>query len=336
MKKSVSQFIAGLLIGILISVSGFALYVKSSKTENQSQQKTLKLAHNLDQSHPVHLAVVYMKKRLKELSGDKMTLDLYPSGVLGSTSSCIEQLQNDSLAISTSSASSLEAFVPELGVFSLPYLFRNDKHYWDVLDSNLGMKLLQAGENKKIRGLCYFDAGSRNFYTKTKAINTPDDLKSLKVRVMNSKTAIDMVKALGGSPTPISFGELYTALQQGIVDAAENNLPSFYSNKHYEVCKKLSMDEHTRVPDMLLISTSVWNKLSVQEQKWLQQAAKEASVYQRKLWKEKTEDALVKIKKEGVEVTYPDKKLFMKKVQPLLKSHDGTKIGKLLKEIKEK
>ena len=336
MKKSVSQFIAGILMGILISVSGFALYVKHGKSgvnAGQGEQTVIKLAHNLDSKHPVNIALEKMKDRLDELSGGKMTLDIHGGGVLGGTSDCIEQLQSGVLDISTSSAAFMEAFVPELGVFSLPYIFFDNNHYWKVLNSELGKKLLQSGENKKLRGLCYFDAGSRSFYTKDKAINVPADLKSLKVRVMGSKIAMDMVKALGGAPTPISFGELYTALQQGVVDAAENNPPSFYTNKHHNVCKRLSMDEHTRVPDMLLISTLTWNKLSSQQQKWLQQAADEASAYQRKLWDEKTKDALKKVQEEGVIVNYPDKKPFMEKVKPMLKSYDGTKIGKILKEI---
>ncbi len=336
MKKSVSQFISGLLIGIIIAVSGFALYVKNSKQDaSKDGQKVLKLAHNQNNLHPVSIAIKSMKKRLEELSGGKLSLDIHGSGSLGDTSSCIEQLNSGLLDISTSSAAFMEAFVPEMGLFSLPYIFVDGNHYWRVLNGTLGKKLLQAGESKKLRGLCYFDAGSRSFYTKEKTINNPADLKGLKIRVMKSPIAMDMVKCLGGSATPISFGELYTALQQGVVDGAENNPPSFFTTKHYTVCKNLSMDEHTRVPDILLISTLTWNKLSVQEKKWLQQAANEASAYQRELWAKKTKDTLEAVKEAGVKITYPDKKPFMEKVKPMYKPYDGTKIGKMLKEIEK-
>jgi tripartite ATP-independent transporter DctP family solute receptor len=222
-----------------------------------------------------------------------------------------------------------------MAVFSLPYVFRDRDHYWKVLDGELGKKLLLGGLDKNIRGLCYFDAGSRNFYTKEAPILIPDDLVGLKIRVMNSKTAMDMISILGGAPTPIAWGELYTSLQQGVVDGAENNPPSYYTNRHHEVCKYFSMDGHTRIPDILLVSTKVWNGLPAQVQTWLQQAADEASLYQRKLWQQKTEEALEAAKNEGVQVFYPDQAPFVEKVKPLLKSYKGTPVGDLLDQIRE-
>ena len=338
-EKKISGFIGGILIGILIATVGFALFMKTQNSEIKKigvrKKRVLKLAHSLDPKHPVHAAIEYMKKRLEELSDGSMTIDIYPSGVLGSETNCIEQLQNGSLAMTKTSASPMEGFIPEMGVFSLPYVFRDSKHFWKVLDSKIGKDLLLKGESKNLRGLCYYDAGSRNFYTKGKPVRTPDDLKGLKIRVMNSKTAMDMVSALGGAPTPISWGELYTSLQQGVVDGAENNPPSYYTNRHYEVCKYFSMDGHTRIPDILLVSEKIWNSLSEDEQKWLQKAADESSLFQRKLWKEKTEEALTNAKKEGVEVIYPDQKPFVEKVKPMLKSYNGTPVGALLNKIKE-
>ena len=338
-EKKMSGFVGGIFVGIFIATIGFSLFVmhqnRADNGERVNKKRVLKLAHSLNPKHPVHAALEYMKKRLEELSDGTVTMDIYPSGVLGSETNCIEQLQNGSLAMTKTSASPMEGFIPEMGVFSLPYVFRDDKHYWNVLDSKLGKQLLLKGENKNLRGLCYYDAGSRNFYTKDRAINTPDDLKGLKIRVMNSKIAMDMVKALGGAPTPISWGELYTALQQGVVDGAENNPPSYYTNRHYEVCKYFSMDGHTRIPDMLIISTKVWGKLPEQVKKWIQQASDESSMYQRKLWAEKTDEALKDAQKEGVKVNYPDQKPFLEKVTPMLDSYKETSVGRLLKQIKE-
>jgi tripartite ATP-independent transporter DctP family solute receptor len=283
----------------------------------------------------VHAALEYMKTRLEELSGGSVTLDIYPSGVLGSETECIEQLQNGALAMTKTSAAPMEGFIPEMAVFSLPYVFRDREHYWKVLDSDLGRSLLLKGQDKNLRGLCYFDSGSRNFYTKDRPVLTPDDLKGLKIRVMNSKTAMDMVSALGGSPTPIAWGELYTALQQGVVDGAENNPPSFYTNRHYEVCRYFSMDEHTRIPDILLISTKVWDTLPERVQGWLQQAADDASHYERKLWQEKSDEALELARREGVKVYYPDKGPFIAKVAPMIASYKDTPVGDLLDRIRE-
>ena len=233
-----------------------------------------------------------MNERLEVLSGETVTIDIYPSSVLGSETQCIEQLQNGSLAMTKTSAAAMENFIPEMAVYGLPYVFRDGEHYWDVLNGSVGQDLLRMGDDKFLRGLCYYDAGSRYFYTSDKPTRTPDDLKGMKIRVMNPKTAMDMVKAMGGAPTPIAFGELYSALAQGAVDGAENNPPSFTSNKHYEICKHFTLDGHTRIPDMLMMSSKVWNRLDPQVQAWVQQAADESVRFQRQLWQEKTAESL--------------------------------------------
>jgi tripartite ATP-independent transporter DctP family solute receptor len=227
------------------------------------------------------------------------------------------------------SAASIENFVPEMAIFGLPYLFRDEAHYWNVLNSELGRSLLQKGNAQFLKGLCYYDSGSRNFYTVNRPVRTPNDLRGLKIRVMNSRTAMDMVEYLGASPTPIAWGELYSSLAQGTVDGAENNPPSFTSNKHYEVCKHFSLDAHTRIPDMLLISTRVWDRLSPQIQECVQQAADESSVFQRKLWQEETLKSLEQTIHEV------DQTLFSAKVQPMYDAIGNTLIRDLVTQIRE-
>ncbi len=297
--------------------------------------RVLKLAHSLGVQSPVHRSMVYMAKRLQEISGGKMRIDIYPDGQLGSERELIELLQIGSLAMTKVSTSPLEGFVPEMKVYSLPYLFKNDNNLWKVLDSRVGKQLLLSGQKYYLRGLCYYDAGSRSFYTKNKPILKPADLKGLKIRVQKSATSFQMIRLMGGSPTPISWGELYTALQQGVVDGAENNPPSFYFSKHYEVCKYYSLDEHTFVPDIVLISTHIWNKLNTQEQRWLQQAADESVIYQRQLWAKVTQKCLIAVQKAGVKVYYPDKEPFQKAVQGIYQQYSNTSIGKLVDEIRE-
>ena len=164
----------------------------------------------------------------------------------------------------------------------------------------------------------------------------PADLEGQKIRVMESATAVDMVKALGGSPTPISWGELYTSLQQGVVDGAENNPPSFYLSRHYEVCKYYSLDEHTVLPDVLLIGTYVWDELNSQERKWLREAVTESVQYQRTLWAEAEEDALREVQKAGVEIFRPDKSLFAEKVAPIYESYkDDPELYPLIQQIQQ-
>ncbi len=300
-----------------------------------SSVKTLKLAHGLDQSHPVHKAMVYMAEEVSTLSEGSMRIDIYPSQQLGTERECLELLQIGSLNMTKVSANTLEGFAPSFKVFSLPYLFRDDTHRFAALEGAIGKNMLLETEQFWLRGLCYYDAGSRSFYTKSIPVHKPEDLKGLKIRTMESPTSVRMVNAIGGSATPIAWGELYTALQQGIVDGAENNPPSFYTSRHYEVCKYYSLDEHTAVPDILVISTHVWYDLSAKQQDILQQAVDSSVVYQKRIWREDTELALEKLRQAGVQIIYPDKQPFRDQVQELIASYaSDPEIFELIQRIK--
>ena len=336
MSKSLSMFVAGMLVGLLAATGGFVLLVRQQNIQRSavSSAYVLKLGHSLYQAHPVHAAMEFMARRLAEKSAGMVELRIFPNGQLGSETECIEQLQRGALDMTKTSAAPMESFIPEMAVFGIPYAFRDEQQYWRVLEGRVGRRLLAAGQRVRLRGLCYYDAGSRNFYTIDRPIKSPDDLRGLKLRVQKSKTAMDMVEALGGSPTPIPWGELYTALQQRMVDGAENNPPSFYTNRHYEVCKHLTLDAHTMVPDVLLISEDTWQKLPPQVRTWVSEAAMESSRYQRKLWQEKTEEALQAVQEAGVTIHRPDKSPFIEKVAAMHRSYDGTPVGTLLDEIK--
>ncbi len=301
--------------------------------QSDSRVRILKLAHVLPTDHPVHKGMEYMARRVFELSGGKMRVDIYPGGQLGAERDLIELLQIGSLAMTKVSSAPLEGFVPEMKIFGIPYIFRDDDHRWKVMQGEIGKRLLLASQKYRIRGLCYYDAGYRSFYTKDKPITSPDDLKGMKIRVMKSVTSVQMVQALGGSPTPIPWGELYTALQQGVVDGAENNAPSLHTSRHYEVCKYYSLDEHTSYPDILLMSTVVWNSLSPREQQWLQQAVDESVEVQKKLWKEAVEEALRVFREAGGKINYPDKAPFRESVKSMYELYRGTPIYDLIQEI---
>ncbi len=299
------------------------------------ETKTLRLGHALDTQHPVHLAMKVLGESLDEKSSGKLKLDIYPSSQLGGERECLELLQIGSLDITKVSAAVLENFIPEYKVFSLPYIFRDKTHMYHVFDSEVGEDLLNKGERFRLRGLTFYDAGSRSFYMKDNAVNTPDDLINKKIRVQKSNMAVTMINQLGGSPTPISWGELYTALQQGVVDGAENNPPSFYSSKHYEVCKHFTINEHTSVPDVLLIGTDTWNRLDEQERQWLEEAVEESATVQRELWVASEKESLEKVKEAGVTIHYPDKSLFEAKTQSMEAMFETDEdIKSLIKSIK--
>ena len=296
--------------------------------------KTLKLGHGLNVDHPVHQGMEFMAQRLAEKSDGQLLMEIYPSSQLGSERQCLELLQIGSLAMTKVSCAVMENFSPKIQVFSLPYIFRDRQHTYDVLDGPVGKELLLESEDYWLRGLAYFDAGYRSFYTKERPVREPADLEGLKIRVQESAVALELVRSLGGAPTPIAWGELYTALQQGVVDGAENNPPSFFTSRHYEICKYYSLNEHTAVPDILVMGKVAWDNLTPEEQGWLEEAAYEATIEQRKLWQAAEAEALKAVQEAGVEIIRPNKKLFFEATKSMLEDYrDRPEMYELIQRI---
>jgi tripartite ATP-independent transporter DctP family solute receptor len=287
---------------------------------SNSSKRIIRLGHGLDVSHSVHQAMVKADEYLNELSGGEMRIQIYPNQQLGSERECLELLQIGSLDMAKVSGAVMENFAPKLKIFGLPFLFDNKEHLFKVLDGPIGKELLSEGEDFWLKGIGYYDSGSRSFYTRERPVENPKDLEGLKIRVQESASAFEMVKQLGASPTPISWGELYTAIQQGVIDGAENNPPSFYLSRHYEVCKYYIVDEHTMIPDILLVSTHLWNRMSLQEQQWLQKAIDLSVPYQRELWIKSENESLKAVIDAGVVVSYPEKVAFQESTLPMFES----------------
>ncbi len=296
------------------------LFAAISSCKNIDKEKVLYLAHTLPQSHPVHKGIVTFQDALATKSNGSLKVKIFPDAQLGSEREVLELLQIGSLAATKVSAATLSNFVPEYHIFGIPYLFRDKQHQFDVLEGPIGKSILEKGSKFWLRGLCYYDAGSRSFYTSKKAIRTPDDLNGLKIRVMNNQMAINMVNSLGGSATPLSYSELYTAIQQGVVDGAENNPPSFVSSNHFEVSKYYTLDQHSSIPDVLLIGTKYWEQLSAEEKSWIQEAADESAHAQKEFWKESVEKSMKTAREAGVEVIIPEKSLFAEKSKSVVKN----------------
>ncbi|MGY0614720.1 DctP family TRAP transporter solute-binding subunit [Vibrio sp. FJH11] len=296
---------------------------------------TLKLSHNHPRDHAVHKAMDYMAKEVQKLTDGEVRIRIYPDAQLGTQRESMELMQNGALDMVKSNAAELEAFSPAYSAFNLPYLFRDKEHYYSVTGGEVGKEILNSSKDSGFIGVTYYDAGARSFYT-SKPINTPEDLKGLKVRVQPSPSAIAMVKALGGNPTPLAYGELYTALQQGVVDAAENNIPSFSLSRHSEVSKYYSMDEHTMVPDVLVVSTKTYDSLTTEQQEALMEAAKASSEYMKELWAESEAKERKKAEKMGVTFVEPDKNAFVQAVQPMYTeiASSNPELSKLVDKIK--
>lgn len=312
------------------------LVISLSSCKKQVGTKVLYLGHSLPQSHPVHKGILEFQRALEEKSGGSLKIKIFPDAQLGSEREVLELLQIGSVAATKVSAATLSNFVPEYHILGIPYLFRSKEHQFDVLEGDIGKSILEKGSKFWLRGLCYYDAGSRSFYTSEKAIRTPEDLKGLKIRVMNNQMAINMVNSMGGSATPLSYSELYTAIQQGVVDGAENNPPSFVSSNHYEISKYYTLDQHSAVPDVLVIGTKFWEKLSEEEKKWVQDAADESSQAQKVFWNESVEESMKIAKEHGVEVIIPEKSLFAEKSKSVVEGFvkDYPEMEKIVNQIK--
>ncbi|OAV43123.1 TRAP transporter substrate-binding protein [Lewinella sp. 4G2] len=296
------------LLGVLLTASVLLLGLNSC--QELGGGKVIYLAHTLPTSHPVHQGMEVFAEEIRESSGGQLDVKIFPDGQLGSEREVLELLQIGSIAMTKVSAATMANFAPEYKVLGVPYLFRGKDHMFNVLEGPTGKEILEAGSDYLLKGLCFYDAGSRSFYTVEKPVKTPEDLAGMKIRVMSHQMSVDMVNAMGGSATPMAYGELYSALEQGVVDGAENNPPSFVTSRHYEIAKYYTLDEHSSVPDVLVMGTGYWASLTEQEQDWVMAAAKRSADAQKQFWKDNVELSMKTLREAGVEIFKPEKSLF--------------------------
>ncbi|RKF17880.1 TRAP transporter substrate-binding protein [Alginatibacterium sediminis] len=276
--------------------------------------KTIKLSHILPTEHPVHQSLEWFAE---ETSGEiKDRIKVYPNGTLGSETTSMQMVQNGTIGLTKVSAALLESFSESYKILSLPYLYRDLDHYYSVVNGPIGKEILESSRDKGFIGLAFMDAGARSFYT-DKPIVTPADLAGMKIRVQNSPLAIDIIKSLGATPVPLPYGELYSALQQGVVDGAENNIPSYYSSRHFEVKKFYSYDRHTMVPDVLVVSTDVWNGFTDEERSKIRNVIMKTNDVQKKNWSDYVSKAKVDLAAKGVTFVESDTPTFQAAVTPV-------------------
>lgn len=298
-----------------------------------SSKNRITLAHTLDEMHPVHLAMERFRDELVTLSGGSMAVEIFPNGQLGTERELVELAQIGAISMTKVSSLSLENFAEDMGVYSLPYLFEDTAHHYRVVDSEIGREVLQSLDAVLLKGMGYYDAGSRSFYMVDGPVNTPDDIRGKTLRVLPSEKLVKTIETFGGAAAPIAFGELYAALQQGVVDGAENNPPSLISARHYEVAKFYSLDEHVTAPDIVVMSLVKWDSLSKQQKEWAQEAMGISTVFQRELWRKASTEALIELEAKGVAINTPDKAPFRAAVKGLRESYNGTRVGDLAARI---
>lgn len=314
MKKSIQ------LIAIVLVLSLLATLTAACAMSNAEKQKTIvRVGHNQSQNHPIHKGSLAFEDYIESKLGDKYDVQVYPSELLGSQTNMVQLTQTGAINFCVASNSILETFDDVYEIFNLPYLFSSTESYHAVMDDpNITEPIFTSTMESGFEAVTWFDAGIRNFYTLNKPIETPTDLKGLKIRVQQSPTNIRMMQLLGGSATPMGFGEVYTSLQAKIIDGAENNEMALTDNGHGEVCKYYSYDMHQMVPDILIGNYAFLNEMSKEDRAVFEEGFKVANTVQRKEWttavtaaKEKAENVL------GVNFIYPDQTPFKEACLPL-------------------
>ncbi|MFC4557838.1 DctP family TRAP transporter solute-binding subunit [Virgibacillus kekensis] len=304
--KIKKTFLYGLMTALIL-----VLAACGGNANGEDGSTTLKLAHSGSETHQYHIAAKKFKELVEEKTDGKVAIEIHPNATLGSEGEVIEQVMGGSVDMTMVAAdSALANTIPEMNVFGIPYLFKDREHVYGVLDGEIGSDLLELAADKNMKGLGYWEVGFRHLTNNKREIHTPEDVKGLRVRVQPAPVWKAHMKALGASPTPVAFNELYSALDQGVVDGQENPLPTISSMKFYEVQKYVALTAHTYTPAVALMNDGIWKDLSEEDQKLIQEAVAETAEYQRQYLADKEQEIIDMLKEEGVTITEPDREAF--------------------------
>lgn len=311
------------IVAVVLSVSmligcvgcGASSNTESKQEGTSSKKRIIRIAHSQAETHPEHIGLLKFKEYVEEKLGDKYEVQIFPNELLGSQTKAIELTQTGAIDFVLVGTPNLENFAKVYEIFSMPYLFTSEEAYHAAMNDEAYMKkIYESTDDTGLRVVTWYNVGTRNFYAK-KAIKTPDDLKGLKIRVQQSPASVNMANAFGAAASPMSFGEVYTAIQQGVIDGAENNELALTSNKHGEVAKYFSYNKHQMVPDVLVANLKFLNGLSKEDRAVFEKAAKISTQVEQEEWDKQVKEAKEYAQKEmGVKFLDVDVQLFRKKV----------------------
>lgn len=276
-----------------VSVTGCAQSGAASSTEATADNPlVLTLAHGLSEVHTVHIAMLEFAQQVEEKTNGRIKVQIFPNGQLGSENENMEQLMAGVISMTKVSAPGLATYNEAYHTFGLPYIFDDTEDFYHVMDSDQMRDFFLSSEDDGFVTLTYYTSGARSFYTKDKAIRTPEDLKGLKIRVQDMKSQTDMMKALGGIPVAMAYGDVYTSLQTGIIDGTENNETALTTGKHGEICKVYSTDQHAMIPDVMVMSAKVWKTISPEDQQIILEAAHASTESHKIAWDAAIDEAI--------------------------------------------
>jgi tripartite ATP-independent transporter DctP family solute receptor len=325
-----------LRLGAFTALGAFA---KDFARPALAQQKLVLKATDVHPlGYPTVEAVVRLGKKLEAATGGRLSIQMYPSMQLGGEKEMIEQAQVGALAMARISVGPMGPLVPELNVFNLPFMFRDDAHMEKVIDGPIGDELLKKLSDHPtagLIGLCWMNAGTRNVYNSKKPVRSLDDLKGLKIRMMGNPVFVDTMNALGGNGVAMGFDQLVNAMQTGVVDGAENNYPTYATGQHFRYARYYSLTGHLMIPEILVFSKRTWQTLTPDDQALITKFAKEAQQEERALWYEMERKSIQQIREAGVEIIeIPDKKPFQDAVKPVWDKY-GAQHAALIKRIQD-
>ncbi len=333
MKK---KWIFATALFVILLGCGIFLVIKIKNSE-PIPEYIFTYAENQSDGYPTSMGAYYFADLVKEKTNGRIRIVVYTSAKLGREADVISQMRYGGVDFARISLSQLAEVAQNLNVLQMPYLYENSEHMWSVLDGEIGDYFLNSVRDVQLYGLSWYDAGARNFYSTKKPITTLEDLNGMNIRVQQSDLMMDMIACLGATPVPLSYEEVYSALELGEIDGAENNWPSYEDTDHYKVAPYYCEDEHTRVPEMQLCSIHTWNLLSESDREIISQCATESAEYERKVWNERVERSREIAIENGVRVTslsYAEIVRFREKVQPVYEKYCGEYMDILNKIIK--
>ena len=308
---------------VLAACGGGSDSESSSDESNESGSEnaetiTLRLAENHPEDYPTTIGDKEFAKLVEEKTDGRYKIEVYSGGQLGEESEVLEQVQLGTIDLARVNAVPLTQFSEDIGVLSMPYLFDDEDAKWEKLNGEVGQELLGTLDGSGLVGLAFYDSGERSFYNSVRPIETPADMEGLQIRVQSSDLAIAIVEALGASATPMEYGEVYSALQTGVIDGAENNFPSYYTSGHYEVAKYFTVNGYQGTPEVLLASQSLWDEMSDEDKQAFREAAQESVAVQREAWAELTEESRNAVVEAGSElIEVEDVSAWREAVQPV-------------------
>src|SRR5699024_342769 len=275
---------------------------ENSEQSEGSEEIEFKLAENQPDDNPVTVGMEKFSDLVEEKSDGNISIDVYSNAQLGEEEENVDQVQSGELDMARVNSVPVADIVGELSVFTLPYIFLDQENKYKVLDGEVGEEVTESFEDHDLVNLGYLEAGSRNFYTTDKPIKSVEDMKGMKIRVQPSEISSKMVELLGGTPTPMDYGEVFTSLQTGVIDGAENDYVSFETSGHYDEAKNYTLDGHLDPPALLIVNKDTFEELSEEQQDIIQEAADEAIEFEIAEMNEAQKEAEEKVKDEGVEV----------------------------------